>query len=74
MDRSHENPTRPSPTLAAYAHAAQDCREIAQLAGIRNCDTDPEWRASEYEAEQRYDNARTAGLSAAEVSSAGRKV
>lgn len=62
-----------SPTLAAYAHAAQDCRDIAAQVGVRSCDTDPEWRASEYEAEQRYDAARSAGYSAPEVAKAGRK-
>ncbi len=64
---------QPTPTLDAYAQAAQDCRDIAQQVGGRNCDADPEWRASEYEAEKRYDEARTAGYSVAEVAKAGRK-
>lgn len=58
--------------ISAFAHAAQDCRDIATQTGIRNCDSDPEWRASEYEAEQRYDEARAAGHSAADVLRAGR--
>lgn len=62
-----------SPTLAAVAHAAQDCRDIAQQTSVRNCDSDPEWRASEYEAEQRYDDARAAGYGVTEVAKAGRK-
>ena len=62
-----------SPAVDAYGHAAQDCRDIAQQVGVRNCDLDPEWRASEYEAEQRYTDARDAGYSAAEVLKAGRK-
>lgn len=61
-----------SPAIAAYGHAAQDCRDIAQQVGISNCDTDPEWRASEYEAEKRYDEARAAGHSADSVLKAGR--
>jgi hypothetical protein len=61
------------PTLAAYGHAAQDCRDIAAEIGVRDCDADPEWRASEYEAEQRYDAARTAGHSVDAVLKAGRK-
>ncbi|MGW2720825.1 hypothetical protein [Streptomyces sp. NPDC001492] len=74
MDVIRETSTQPSPALAAYAHAAQDCRDIAALTGVRDCDRDPEWRASEYEAEQRYDEARNAGHSAADVLKAGRKV
>lgn len=73
MDGIRENSTRPSPALTAYAHAAQDCRDIAQLTGIPNCHRDPEWRASEYEAEQRYTEARNAGHSATDVLKAGRK-
>lgn len=63
----------PSPALIAYAHAAQDCRDIAAQVGVRNCDSDPEWRASEYEVEKRYDELRSAGFSATEVAKAGRK-
>lgn len=63
----------PAPAVTAYGHAAQDCRDIAAQTGVRNCDTDPEWRASEYEAEQRYTEARNAGHSAADVLKAGRK-
>lgn len=58
--------------IRAYAHAAQDCRDIAAHTGVRNCDTDPERRASEYEAEQRYEEARAAGHTAAGVLRAGR--
>lgn len=72
-NRTDQPQGQPSPTLAAYGHAAQDCRDIAQQVGIRNCDTDPEWRASEYQAEQRYDDARAAGYSTAEVLKAGRQ-
>lgn len=64
--------SKPSPAIAAFAHAAQDCRDIAAHTGVRNCDTDPEWRASEYEAEQRYEEARAAGHSATSVLQAGR--
>jgi hypothetical protein len=72
MERTDQHGQQPSPAVTAYAHAAQDCRDIAQQAGVRNCDNDPEWRASEYQAEQRYTEARTAGHSAAEVLKAGR--
>jgi hypothetical protein len=72
-DRNGQPAGQPSPTLDAYAQAAQDCRDIAQQTGVRNCDSDPEWRASEYEAEQRYTEARSVGYSAAEVLKAGRK-
>jgi hypothetical protein len=72
VDRSQQPQAQPTPTLAAYGHAAQDCRDIAQQVGIRNCDTDPEWRASEYEAEQRYTEARNVGYSATQVLKAGR--
>jgi hypothetical protein len=61
-----------SPALTAYGHAAQDCRDIAGELGGRNFESDREWRASEYEAEQRYDEARVAGFSTAEVLQAGR--
>lgn len=73
MDRSQQSKAQPSPAVTAYAHAAQDCRDIAQAVGIRNCDTNPQWRASEYEAEQRYNEARTAGHSAAALLNAGRR-
>lgn len=73
MKRTDAHGQQHSPTLAAVAHAAQDCRDIGQQVGIRTCDTDPEWRASEYEAEQRYDAARSAGYGVAEVAKAGRK-
>ncbi|MGW1616354.1 hypothetical protein ACWCQZ_44300 [Streptomyces sp. NPDC002285] len=73
MPKSTSTPqAQHSPALAAVTHAAQDCRDIAQQVGIRNCDTDPEWRASEYEAEQRYNEARAAGHSVDEVAKAGR--
>jgi hypothetical protein len=64
---------RQSPAVDAYAQAAQDCRDIAAQVGVRNCDSDPEWRASEYEAEQRYAEARSAGHSVDELLKAGRK-
>ena len=59
--------------LTTYAHAAQDCRDIGAQTGAHNCDTDPEWRAAEYQAEQAYDAARAAGHSVEEVAKAGRK-
>lgn len=58
--------------ISAYAHAAQDCRDIAAQTGVRNCDNDPQWRASEYEAEQRYTEARATGHTATDVLRAAR--
>lgn len=61
MKATDQTAQQHSPTLAAYEHAAQDCRDIAQQVGVRNCHADPEWRASEYEAEKRYDEVLKAG-------------
>ncbi|MFF0512453.1 hypothetical protein [Streptomyces sp. NPDC004250] len=61
-----------SPELAAYAQAAQTCRDIAQQVGVRNCDDDPNWRAAEALANTRFDEARAAGHSQDEVLKAGR--
>lgn len=63
----------PSPALDAYAQAAQNCRDIAQQVGIRNCDNDLDWRAAELVANTRYDEAVAAGHSADETLKAGRK-
>lgn len=62
-----------TPAVAAYAQAAQHCRDIAQQVGVRNCDDDPTWRAAEAAANTRYDEARAAGHSVDELSKAGRK-
>lgn len=64
---------QPTPALDAYAQAAQNCRDIAQQVGIRNCDDDLDWRAAELVANTRYDEAITAGHSADETLKAGRK-
>jgi len=72
QERNGTTSGQPSLARTAYENAAQDCRDIAQLTGVTNCDSDPQWRASEYEAEQRYDEARAAGHSATTVLQAGR--
>lgn len=72
-DRSQQPPEQPSPTLHAYAQAAQTCRDIAQQVGIRNCDDDPDWKAAEWRAEDLADKARAAGHSIDEILKAGRK-
>ncbi|MEH0417849.1 hypothetical protein [Streptomyces sp. B21-083] len=63
---------QPDP-VAAYAQAAQACRDIAQQVGVRNCDDDPTWRAAELVANTRYDEAVNAGHSVDAVLKAGRK-
>jgi hypothetical protein len=72
-DRSGQQPQQPTPALDAYAQAAQNCRDIAQEVGIRNCDDDLNWRAAELVANTRYDEAVAAGHSVDETLKAGRK-
>lgn len=72
-DRIDPQPQQPTPALTAYAEAAQQCRDIAQQVGVRNCDDDPTWRAAELAANTRHDEARAAGHSVDELSKAGRK-
>ena len=72
-DRSQQQPHQHSPALTAYAQAAQNCRDIAQQVGVRNCDDDLDWRAAELVANTRHDEARAAGHSYDELSKAGRK-
>ncbi|MEU0207376.1 hypothetical protein [Streptomyces canus] len=72
-DRIDPQPQQPSPALTAYAEAAQNCRDIAQQVGVRDCDDDPNWRAAEVVANTRYDEARAAGHSVDELLRAGRK-
>jgi hypothetical protein len=62
---------QPNP-VHAYAQAAQNCRDIAQQGGVRNCDDDPNWRAAEAIANTRYNEAIAAGHSTDEVLKAGR--
>lgn len=54
VDRIHQPQEQPSFARTAYENAAQDCRDIAAQAGVRNCEDNPDWRAAEYEAEQMY--------------------
>jgi hypothetical protein len=61
-----------SPEVAAYAQAAQNCRDIAAEVGVRNCDGDLDWRAAELVANTRYDEAIAAGHNADEVLKAGK--
>ncbi|MEU1273018.1 hypothetical protein [Streptomyces sp. NPDC005799] len=61
------------PAVAAYAQAAQNCRDIGQQVGVRNCDNDLNWRAAELVAEARFNDARNAGHSVDEILKAGRK-
>lgn len=65
--------TEQTPALAAYAQAVQNCRDIAQEVGVRNCDDDLNWRAAELVANTRHDEAIAAGHSYDELSKAGRK-
>ncbi len=62
-----------SPQVAAYAQAVQNCRDIAQQVGVRNCDDDPSWKAAEADANNLFDRALNAGHSYDEVLKAGRK-
>lgn len=62
-----------SPAVAAYAQAAQNCRDIAAEVGIRNCDDDLNWRAAELVANARFDEALDAGHSYDEVLKAGQR-
>lgn len=61
------------PEIAAYAQAAQTCRDIAAEVGIRNCDDDLDWKAAEWRANDLYDKAVAAGHNTDEVLKAGRK-
>jgi hypothetical protein len=58
--------------VAAYAQAAQNCRDIATEVGVPNCDDSPDWRAAERDANTAYDTAIAAGHSVDEVLKAGR--
>ncbi|MFM9616824.1 hypothetical protein ACKI14_02540 [Streptomyces turgidiscabies] len=62
-----------TPALAAYAQAAQHCRDIAAEVGIRNCDNDPAWQQAERTANAAYAAARAAGHPTSEVLKAGRQ-
>lgn len=73
MDRTHQSQPQHSPEVAAYAHAAQNCRDIAAEVGLRNCDNDLDWLAAELVANTRFDEALNAGHSYDEVLKAGRK-
>lgn len=73
VDRTDQEPQQPTPALAAYGQAAQDCRDIAQQVGVRSCDADPDWKAAEWRANDLFDKAVTAGHSYDEVLKAGRK-
>lgn len=74
MQERNGQPTgQPTPALDAYAQAAQNCRDIAQQVGIRNCDNDLNWRAAELVANTRYDEAIAAGHTVDEALKAGRK-
>lgn len=66
-------PQQPSPTLHAYAEATQACRDIAQQVGIRNCDSNPDWKAAEWRANDLFAKAQAAGHSLDEIQQAGRK-
>lgn len=70
MERTHQHAGQPTPELATYAQAAQNCRDIAQQVGVRNCDDDLNWRAAELVANARYDEAIAAGHTHAELSAA----
>lgn len=73
MKRSQPQPSQPTPALDAYAQAAQNCRDIAQQVGTRNCDDNPTWRAAERDANAAYAAARAAGHPVDQVLKAGRK-
>lgn len=73
MKRTDAHGQQPTPEVAAYAQAAQNCRDIAQQVGVRNCDDDLDWRAAELVANARFDEAVAAGHSHDEVLKAGRK-
>jgi hypothetical protein len=73
MERTDQQAQQPSPALAAYAQAAQTCRDIAQQVGIRNCDDDPDWKAAEWRADDLFTKARAAGHSVDEILEAGQK-
>ena len=73
MEPTQQPAGQHSPALTAYAQAVQNCRDIAQQVGVRNCDDDPDWRAAELVANTRHDEARAAGHSYDELSKAGRK-
>jgi len=73
VKRIDPQPSQPTPALDAYAQASQNCRDIAQQVGVRNCDDDLNWRAAELVAEARWKDAEAAGHSVDELLKAGRK-
>ncbi|WP_449342278.1 hypothetical protein, partial [Streptomyces aurantiogriseus] len=73
QERNGQAPQQPTPALDAYAQASQNCRDITQQVGVRNCDDDPNWRAAELVAEARFNEAQAAGHSIDEILKAGRK-
>lgn len=60
------------PEIAAYAQAVRNCRDIAADVGVRDCDTDPDWKAAEWRANDLFDKALHAGHGYDEILKAGR--